>query len=472
MKKIKICILLVISLFELTSCALESEVYDSINGNIFPTTESDAEALVTGNAYSVFRNNGYDGMFNVATGVLIVSDLMSDYGECTWRQWESILYNRWSVGNGYNDNHWRWAKYMGKITMTIDRIENMDLSEELKTRYLAELHCARGWLAFCMWDLYGPIPIADIETLKNPLEEKIIPRLSEEEMQNFIVTELTEAASNLPYSYAKESKDYGRFTKGLCNMVLLKFYMQTKQWDKAEALGKELTKAEYGYKLESDYASIFKLSNEKNAETIWAVNCLRGTQVHKWHPHVLPNDFPGTETLTKWNGWKISWDFFDTFEPGDKLLYYGAIPCKYDCYDFAGTLGEDSETDYIIYRYADAVTLYAEAMVRNQNIITDEALYWFNAIRKRAGLSEYKKSDFTSTRDFLDKLLLERGHELFFEGCRRQDLIRDGSYIEAIKHKCQVAGQTTLVNENYERIPLPQSVIDEGKGLIEQNPGY
>ena len=107
-------------------------------------------------------------------------------------------------------------------------------------------------------------------------------------------------------------------------------------------------------------------------------------------------------------------------------------------------------------------------MVRNQNIITDEALYWFNAIRKRAGLSEYKKSDFTDTRDFLDKLLLERGHELFFEGCRRQDLIRDDSYVEAIKHKCQVAGQTTLVNENYERIPLPQSVINEGKGQIEQ----
>lgn len=332
------------------------------------------------------------------------------------------------------------------------------------------------------------------------MEEKIIPRLSEEEMQNFIVTELTEAASNLPYSYAKDNENYSRFTKGLCNMVLLKFYMQTKQWAKAETLGKELTKSEYGYKLEPDYASIFKLTNEKNAETIWAVNCLRGTQVHKWHPHVLPNDFPGTETLTKWNGWKISWDFFDTFEPGDKrletiiysytgtngivhneendkvssdkLLYYGAIPCKYDCYDFAGTLGEDSETDYIIYRYADAVTLYAEAMVRNQNIITDEALYWFNAIRKRAGLSEYKKSDFTDTRDFLDKLLLERGHELFFEGCRRQDLIRDDSYVEAIKHKCQVAGQTTLVNENYERIPLPQSVINEGKGQIEQNPGY
>lgn len=492
--------LLILGLLGFNSCKLESEVYDSINGDMFPVTESDAEALVTANAYSVFMNNGYDGMFNIATGVLLVSDLMADYGECTWRGWEPILYNRWTVGNTYNDNHWRWAKYMGRITMTIDRIENMDLDEVVKTEYLAELHCARGWLAFCMWDLYGPIPIADIETLKNPLEEKILPRLSEDEMRNFIVSELTAAAEVLPYNYAKEDPNYGRFTKGLCNMVLLKFYMQTEQWAKAEEMGRELTKAEYGYKLEPDYAGIFKLSNEKNAETIWAVNCLRGTQEHKWHAHVLPNDFPGSESLTKWNGWKISWDFFNTFEEGDKrletiiyaytgtdgtvhseeedrissdrLLYYGAIPCKYDCYDFAGTLGENSETDYIIYRYADAITLLSEAIVRNGNAITQEAVDLLNQVRVRAGLEPYQMSDFSGVRDFLDKLLLERGHELFFEGCRRQDLIRDGSYVEAIKHKCQVAGQTTLVNENYERIPLPQSVIDEGKGQIEQNPGY
>lgn len=81
-------------------------------------------------------------------------------------------------------------------------------------------------------------------------------------------------------------------------------------------------------------------------------------------------------------------------------------------------------------------------------------------------------SDFTGTQDFLNKLLLERAHELYYEGCRRQDLIRNGSYVTAIKKKCQTAGQTTLINENYERLPLPQSVIDEGKGQITQNPGY
>lgn len=494
-----LCGAMITLLSAMNSCKLESEIYDSINAGIFPQTEADAEALVTANAYGVFQNNGYSGMFNVATGVLVVSDLMSDYGECTWRGWEPMLYNRWTVGNSYNDNHWRWAQFMGKMTMTIDRIENMsNISEDKKKRFIAELNCARGWLAFCMYDLYGPIPIADIETLKNPLEEKILPRLSEDEMKNFIESELKKASEVLPYTYSKESADYGRFTKGLANMVLLKFYMLTKQWDKAEEMGRELTKPEYGYKLMDNYADIFKLANEKNSETIWAVNCLRGTQEHKWHPHVLPNDYPTVPaSVVKWNGFKISWDFMHTFEKGDKrletiiyeytgidgvkhseeidrsnngLIFYGAVPFKYEI--DPNTTGEGNEIDYIIYRYADALTLLSEAIVRNSNTVTQEAVDLLNKIRTRSGLQAYSLSDFKDVRDFLDKLLLERAHELYYEGCRRQDLIRDGSYVDAIKKKCEYAGQTTLVNENYYRIPLPQWVIDEGKGQIEQNPGY
>lgn len=80
--------------------------------------------------------------------------------------------------------------------------------------------------------------------------------------------------------------------------------MQTQQWDKAVTIGQEFirNKDKYGYDLIPDYRDLFTLKNEKHNETIWAVNCQRGTQKHLWHAHVLPNDYPGTDKLTKWNG--------------------------------------------------------------------------------------------------------------------------------------------------------------------------
>jgi hypothetical protein len=492
-------ILLLIVFMGIQSCELEeSKNYETINPSIFPSNSDDVSAMVIAAAYNVFKNDSYGGMFNIANGVLVVSDLMSDYGECSWRQWVPILYGRWILGNSYTDNQYRFSKYLSDMTMTISRIQDVDMNESLKERYIAELRCGRGWLAFCMYDLFGAIPIADIKTLKNPLEEKILPRLSEEEMKTYIETELTEAAKLLPYSYKKGDPDYGRFTKGLANTVLLKFYMMTKQWTKAEAIGRELTKSAYGYALVPKYKNIFTLANEKNAETIWANNELRGYQVQLWMPHVIPPGYPTSPSnVVKWGGFKISWSFFHTFDPNDERLEviiskyqgtdgvyhseeidvpnsgrlkYGAAPLKYEI--DPGTSGEDSEIDWIIYRYADVLTLLSEAIVRNGNKVTQEAVDLLNQIRIRAGLEAYPISSFTGVDDFLDKLLLERGHELFFEGVRRQDLIRYGKYVSAMKEKCQKAGETTLINSHMERYPLPQSVIDEGKGLIEQNPGY
>ncbi|MDR3127208.1 MAG: RagB/SusD family nutrient uptake outer membrane protein, partial [Tannerellaceae bacterium] len=130
------------------------------------------------------------------------------------------------------------------------------------------------------------------------------------------------------------------------------------------------------------------------------------------------------------------------------------------------------ETDWIVYRYADALTLLAEALVRQSNTVTSEAIDLLNQVRTRAGLPPYTAGDFANTRDFLDKLLLERAHELYFEGSRRQDLIRDGSYINRMNAKCKAFGQAELVTETHLLFPLRESVINEGKGIIKQNPGY
>lgn len=109
-------------------------------------------------------------------------------------------------------------------------------------------------------------------------------------MREYIVTNLKEAADILPYKY--EDTDYGRFTKGLANTLLLKFYMMTRQWDEAEKIGRELTKSEYGYKLVNDYHSLFSLSGEKNSEVIFSCVAEAGVMEQKWFAHVLTSDYP------------------------------------------------------------------------------------------------------------------------------------------------------------------------------------
>ena len=94
----------------------------------------------------------------------------------------------------------------------------------------------------------------------------------------------------MPYKY--EDTNYGRFTKGLANTLLLKFYMMTKQWDEAEKIGRELTKSEYGYKLADDYNSLFSLSGEKNSEVIFSCVAEAGVMEQKWFAHVLTSDYP------------------------------------------------------------------------------------------------------------------------------------------------------------------------------------
>jgi hypothetical protein len=124
--------------------------------------------------------------------------------------------------------------------------------------------------------------------------------------------------------------------------------------------------------------------------------------------------------------------------------------------------------DWIIYRYADVLTALSEVIVRRNGAITQEAIDLLNTVRIRAGITPYTQADFSDATDFLDKVLLNRGQELWWEGHRRTDLIRYGKFVEyARKYK----GSTT-VQDFMTLMPIPQSAINEGKGKVIQNPGY
>ena len=65
----------------------------------------------------------------------------------------------------------------------------------------------------------------------------------------------------------------------------------------------------------------------------------------------------------------------------------------------------------------------------------------------------------------LDNLIDERGRELYWEGWRRNDLIRFGKFLNAWQEKAADAGSATLI------FPVTAKELAANPNMV-QNPGY
>src|SRR5690606_32494955 len=105
---------------------------------------------------------------------------------------------------------------------------------------------------------------------------------------------------------------------------------------------------------------------------------------------------------------------------GNTLETAGIRVLKY-AYDYTSTSGQKNN-DWVVYRYADVLMMKAEAILRGGTGSVATALTLVNSIRSKRGVNNLSSLD-------LDALLDERGRELYWEGWRRQDLIRFGRFL-------------------------------------------
>jgi hypothetical protein len=119
--------------------------------------------------------------------------------------------------------------------------------------------------------------------------------------------------------------------------------------------------------------------------------------------------------------------------------------------------GRYAPNDYPLFRYADIYLERAEAELRNGD--EPDALKDVNYIRSRR--SAVDKTFPLLQTVTLNDILKERGYELYWEGCRRQDLIRFGKFdwSDDIKKK----GRTIFL--------IPTAALDANVNL-KQNSGY
>lgn len=510
MKKIvnKIAVLTAIILFAAGCSNLDPINYNDINPSNFPKSESDIRALVL-SCYYPLRGSWWNGINSPSErGQMFVNEsttevLAGKFGaqklchELSFNETNgeiTFFYYTRDEPNGF------YGK-ISRCTLVLDQIENSDfLSDDAKNKYMAEVRCARAYLSYILFDMYGPIVVAPLEILKDPLMEKPLPRLTNEEMVKFIEDDLIFAGQHL---LTPRQAEYGKFNKALAKTLLIRLYLHETVNDKAyynkvEELARELMSSEYGFRLVEDYPSLFEFAGQTrdNPEYIFVIpSSSAGPSENQWHMMVMP---PDSDTPIKgWGTVQSTWWFYDTFEPEDTRKKYlitsyvssetkevvdrdnpratmdlGPIPQKYEIDPAVPGNSGFSNLDMVQYRYPEVLLSLAEAIVMKPGGgITQEAVDLINQLRVRAKLLPMRLADFPSVDSFIDQVLTERSHEFWCEnGQYRADLIRfDKLYDRVMELNNGIAPYASKDKYLY---PLPLSVIVDGKGEVKQNPGY
>ncbi len=480
---------------------LEPDVYDKLTSDNFPKTEEDAEGLVY-SVYYQFRAGEWNRYNSANDSRLVASLLGTDEFTCHWAgYWGSPFNFTWQPDEfPFSDMYYSFVPAVTIATSAIAQLHKVAdvLNPDVLERYIAEIKTARAYFMYDLYNLYGPVSvITDEEDVVNLNDYTYQPRPSKEEMVALIEKDLLDAIPVLPATYS--DSEFGRMTKGAALMALVKLYLHERDWANVEKYAQAIMDLNV-YQLQDDYESIWSIDNEKNAEIIWGLVCQSTPEgvANNFRAHVLPSDWksPNGYASEGWNGYKVPWQFYDRFDANDKrrdLLVrnyinkidrevdgretlYGAIPLKYS-EDPAGT-GVNQGVDYVVYRYADVLLALAEAL-NEQNGPNQTSIDLINDVRKRA----FEPDQPVALADFADKtslreyILQERGWELYFEGNRREDLIRHGKFIEYANDpdrmgKVRPKNPQQNARDYHVLYPIPNKAIVESDGILKQNPGY
>lgn len=492
----------------IVSCTnLDESLYSQLNNDNFLKTDEEIVSAI-GAAYSGVRAfQDFGNMWAVyctADEVAIVGRTGGDWAGDG--QDQQMTDHTWTNNNRFYNGTWlSFFGQVNKCNQLIYQLEQID--SEKYANYISEIKTVRALWYMWLIDMWGNVPIID----KFDVPKGFLPSTnSRKEVYEFIEKEIKDNMRNL--SKDVNSNTYGRANYWTALSILSKIYLnadvytETPQWQKALDVCNEIINSEK-YHLTTTYKENFIAKNENSTEAIFAIPFDAIYTQWQWFlPLVtLHGSSQQTFNLTNqpWNGLSVQTDFFYKFEDqdirkkdnflwgpqytssGEPLLDPGyekdtAIdpdgpqinftPTFISLYNTARQSGArvikweiemggsgQMNSDFFMFRYSDILLMKAEALWRlNPNSI--EALNIINLFRERAQVPIFTSLD-------ANKIVDERGKELFMEGWRRSDLIRFNKYNDPTIFK-------PSISESYRRLfPIPKEQIDANPKL-KQNPGY
>lgn len=313
-------------------------------------------------------------------------------------------------------------------------------------RMQAEARFLRALAYYYGIDLYGSLPFVTEADLPGAF---FPPQKTRAELFAYVESELQAIKPDM----GEPRFEYGRADKGTCAMLLAKLYLNAQVYigeDKnTEAIAELNEVIAGGYSLAPNYLDNFLADNHTSPEIIFAqqfdgersqaydaVNVMiyGNTGNGGWSglrtTSAFVNKFPDlneSRALFATQNQSLEIDAVNQSSQGYGIFKFRNVTSAGD----PGSHPSFQDTDFPMFRLADAYLMYAEAVLRGGaggDLTT--ALGYVNAIRTRPGDATAGNAPgaITSGQLTLDFILDERARELYWEAHRRTDLIRFGKY--------------------------------------------
>ena len=478
MKKYKFLFFIIPVLIQL-SCnkTLDPNVYSSLtNVNAFQT-KSDAIAAVNA-VYARLKGPAVGDNFDYWTvRHFALTDLTTDLGHCKYGGDPGQLsLGLWNSANGLLAEDWRQIyKLIANANNAIYNLSPMtSITDAEKKQFLSEIKFLRAVAYLDLTDAWGPVILATEKDISNPNYTSQPTPTSVADIETLLIEDLNAAAATLPVNYVNNAiytgNDVGRATKGAALTLLAKLHLRRNDWQKAADLTQQVMGLNT-YSLFPSYLDLFAESNKWCSENIFSVLSDANSNSTELLNHFGPENHK--VVLDRWQYYTVTWDFYNTFDNVDerKKCFYpqftgtdnlfhkqpptnGAIPPAGVFYmedvatkKYADSLGSTTYYDghsVNILRYADVLLSRAEAL-NELNGPTAESIGLINQVKGRSNAKPLLLAGYTKAT-LRDAILQERGWEFFYEGKRRQDLIRMGKY-------------DVLVNAYLNRIGQPANIV-------------
>jgi len=486
-----------------TSCTnLEEQALDGTiqSGSAGGTVDTHAFLQTAYNGLREFQNQG--NMFaldEMSTDALVGPTRGGDWDDNgAWRQIHALTWN--AVHVHVRDT---WNILLSNVYNCNQVIYNNGSAQDvLEARFL------RAFYYYNVIDFFGQVPYRESGSDLNS-DAKVWTRT---EATDFVISELEAIVSALP---TRAANDASIVNQDAAHFLLAKLYLNKGVFTAENAAGPytfapaDMTKVvenvdAISSSLAPEYWDNFKPNNNTSDEILFSSKNLRsgsgGGIQSRWRMCQHYNQTPGG-----WNGFSTVAEYYNRFSPSDKRLNYtdsdivanfgnpagfqvgqqyapGGVtalkdrnnkPMVFtaavtlittgDAIETAGIRAEkyvpdaadlnSPENDYVLFRYADALLMKAEAIKRGGSgsigsILTDIAA----------------RANVTPAAETLEGIYAERGRELWWEGWRRNDMIRFGKYLEARELK------PSVTDSKYVLLPIPSAALLNPN--LTQNPGY